>query len=163
MMKKLSLVVGLSTALGCASVAHAGYTITFAAFGGSFVIDQFGVDVSPSAGNPLGFTLPDPGNVFHISLTNLDGKVSFQVPTAGNYSAEALPGFKAAIDYNGVAGTDLGVFYPAGASLGSGYLSVGGTSTKLVEFDFNGVNSSIFKLDGVSQALNYSGGITLRC
>lgn len=161
MMKKFALVVGLAAALGCASAAHAGYTTTFTGFSGGFVIDQFGVDVAPSAGNPLGYTLPDADHVFHIGLTNLEGKVSFQVPTAGNYSAQALPGFKAGIDYNGVLGTDLGVFYPAGANLGSGYLSVGGTSAKLVEFDFSGVNSTIFKLDGVSQALNYSGGITL--
>jgi len=163
MMKKLTLVVGLAAALGCASAAHAGYTATFAGFGGEFVIDGFGVDRLPgSPGNPLGFTTPDLDSKFHIGLTNLDGKVSFQVPTAGNYSAQALPGFKAAIDYNGVLGTDLGVSYPAGASLGSGYLSVGGTSTKLVEFDFSGVNSTIFKLDGVTQAIPYGGGaITL--
>jgi len=88
--------------------------------------------------------------------------VSFQVPTAGNYSAQALPNFAASIDYDGISGTDLGVFYPTGATLGSGYLAVGGTSTKLVEFDFTGTNSTIFKLDGVVQAIPYTtGDITL--
>jgi len=164
MMKKFALAIGVAAALGCASAAHAGYTTTFSSFRGDFVINGFGSDQDPNPANPLnplGFTIPDPDKVFHISLTKLDGKVSFQVPTAGNYGAQALPGFIAQIDYDGNPGTDLGAFYPTGASLGSGYLSVGGTSTNLVEIDFSGVGGTIFKLDGISQSLNHSGAITL--
>lgn len=152
-MKKLALVLAATAAFGGASTAHAGYDTVFTRFGGNFTIDQFGVDTA-------GLTAPDADKTFRVNLTNLSGTVSAQVPASGTYTASALPGFMGGIDYNGVAGYDLGVSYPAGANLGTGFLSVGGTSAKLVDFNFNGA-STIFKLDGVSQALDYTGNITL--
>lgn len=162
MMKKFALVAVAAAALGCASAAHAGYTTTFTGFSGDFVIKGFGIDVGSSQFNPSGYTVPDQDSSFSIALTNLEGKVSFQVPSDGNYSAQALPGFVATIDYDGKLNTDLGVFYPTGATLGSGFLSVGGTNANLVEFNFNGANATTYSIDGVANNPPYNGGaITL--
>lgn len=159
-MKKLALVLAATAAFGGVSAAHAGYNTTFSNFGGDFTIDQFGVDQSPSALNPLGYTARDADRSFRISLTNLNGAVSVQVPQAGTYGASALPGFVGWLDYNG-GGPDIGASYPTGAGLGSGYLSVGNTTASLVQFNFGGTNNTTFLIDGVSQALNYTGNITL--
>ena len=155
-MKKLALVLAATAAFGGASTAHAGYDTVFTRFGGNFTIDQFGVDTA-------GLTAHDADKTFRVNLTGLNGTISAQVPAAGTYTASALPGFFGGIDYNGAAGYDLGVSYPTGVNLGTGFLSVGGTSAKLVDFNFNGVGSTIFKLDGVSQALDYTGNITFSC
>lgn len=154
-MKKIALALGVAATLGAAS-AHAGYTTSFAGLNGRFVIDQFGVD-QPGAS----LTLPDADQRFRISLTNLNGAVSIQVPTAGTYSAQAMPGFAGGIDYNGVPGFDLGVTYPQGAGLGTGYISVTNTSTRLINMNFNGVNATTLLLDGVAQTLDYTGHLTL--
>lgn len=152
-MKKIALALGIAATLGAAS-AHAGYATSFSRLNGSFVIDQFGVDTA-------GPTLPDADQRFRISLTNLNGAVSIQVPTAGTYSAQAMPGFTGGIDYNGVPGFDIGATYPSGANLGTGNISVTNTSTRLINMNFNGVNSTTLLLDGVAQVLNYTGNVTL--
>src|SRR5574343_396534 len=152
-MKKIALALGVAATLGAAS-AHAGYNTTFAGLNGSFVIDQFGADTT-------GLTLPDGDRSFRVSLSNLNGAVSIQVPAAGTYTAQALPGFVGGIDYNGVPGYDLGASYPAGANLGTGFISVTHTSTSLINMSFNGTNATSFSLDGVAQSLNYTGNLTL--
>lgn len=154
MIKKLSLVAATAATLGFTGLAHANYTTTFAGFSGGFVIDQFGI-------NTAGPTLPDGNSTFHIGLTGLNGAVTMNVPSAGIYNVSALPGFVAAIDYDGVPGPDLGANYPLGALLGTGFLNFTNTSTNLVEFNFNGTNATSVKLDGIAQGLNYTGNVTL--
>lgn len=151
-MKKIALALGMAATLGAAS-AHAGYATNFAGLNGSFVIDQFGTTVS-------GVTVPDADHSFRVSLTNLNGAVSIQVPTAGSYGVQALPGFNSYIDYNG-GGPDIGVSYPTGKSLGVGYVSVSNTSTSLIYMNFNGANNTKLYLDGVSQTLDYTGNVTM--
>jgi hypothetical protein len=78
------------------------------------------------------------------------------VPPAGNYNIYALAGTSSLIDYDGIVGPDLGAVYPTTTKVGSGNVAVTNTSSSLVEFDFNGVNSTSLKLDGVLQSIPYT-------
>jgi hypothetical protein len=151
-MKKF-VVAATVAALATASSASfaAGYATTFTGLTGDFVISDFGT-------NTAGPTIPDADKKFKVTLSNVDGKVSIQVPPAGNYNIYALAGSSSLIDYDGVPGADLGAVYPSTTKVGSGPVSVTNTSSSLVEFDFNGVGTTSLKLDGVSQAIPYSTG-----
>lgn len=156
-MKKFAVAAtfaALATA-SSASPAAGYYTTTFSGLTGDFVISEFGI-------NTAGPTLPDADHQFKVTLTNVDGKVAIQVPPAGNYSIYALAGTSSLIDYNGIVGPDLGAVYPTTTKVGSGPVSVTNTTSSLVEFDFNGINSTTLKLDGVSQSIPYTtGAITI--
>ena len=156
-MKKFAVAATVA-ALATASSASfaASYATTFAGLTGDFVISDFGT-------NTAGPTLPDPSNNwFKVTLTNVDGKVTIQVPPAGNYNIYALAGTSSLIDYDGIVGPDLGAVYPTTTKVGSGNVAVTNTSSSLVEFDFNGVNSTSLKLDGVLQSIPYTtGAITI--
>ena len=155
MKKQIAVALGAALALGGTSLAHAGSFLTATGFAGNFVIDQFGIDTA-------GATAPDADHTFRIQLSNLDGTVSVQVPPPGYYGVWALAGFAAGIDYDGVAGQDLGVTYPTTTSLYSGPLTVGSTTTSELLFDFNGTGTTSLTLDGVSQTIPYTtGNITL--
>ncbi len=155
-MKKF-VVAATVAALATASSASfaAGYATTFTGLTGDFVISDFGT-------NTAGPTIPDADKKFKVTLSNVDGKVSIQVPPAGNYNIYALAGSSSLIDYDGVPGADLGAVYPSTTKVGSGPVSVTNTSSSLVEFDFNGVGTTSLKLDGVSQVIPYTtGAITI--
>ncbi len=150
-------VAATAAVLATASSASfaAGYATTFAGLTGDFVISDFGI-------NTAGPTIPDADHQFKVTLTNVDGKVTIQVPPAGNYNIYALAGTTAVIDYDGIVGPDLGSSYPTTTKVGSGNLSVTNTTSSLVEFDFSGVGSTTLKLDNVLQSIPYTtGAITI--
>ena len=155
-MKKFAVAATVA-ALATASSASfaASYATTFAGLTGDFVISDFGT-------NTAGPTAPDADKQFKVTLTNVDGKVTIQVPPAGNYNIYALAGTSSLIDYDGIVGPDLGAVYPTTTKIGGGNVAVTNTSSSLVEFDFNGVNSTSLKLDGVLQSIPYTtGAITI--
>lgn len=153
-MKKTALVAAAAalTTLS-AGVNAAVYTTTFSNLTGNFVISNFGVDMPGATA-----TLPDADHVFNVSLTNVNGTVAIQVPVAADYKIYAKAGAASGIDFDGVAGFDLGVSYASNTLIGSGPLSVTNVSSSLVEFNFNGVGATTLKLDGVSQAIPYTSG-----
>lgn len=160
-MKKSVMFAAVATALTAASsasfAAGSAYSTTFTNLTGNFVISGFGVD-SPTAGVP---TAPDADKSFSVTLSQVNGKVTIEVPVASEYKFVAKAGSQMLVDFDGVPGPDLGAVYGANTVIGSGPLSVTNTSTKLVEFDFgnfNGAGSTSLKLDGVSQALPYTTG-----
>lgn len=159
-MKKSVMFAAVATALTVASTAsHAVgsvYSTTFDRLNGNFVISGFGDDQPGGAA-----TTPDADRKFSVSLTQVNGKVTIEVPVASDYSFIARAGSAVAVDFDGVPGPDLGAMYAVDTKIGSGPLSVTNTSTKLVEFDFgtfNGAGSTSLKLDGVSQVLPYTTG-----
>lgn len=158
-MKKLAfcaVATALTAASSSAFAVGSVYSTTFDRLNGNFVISGFGVD------QPNGIiTTPDADQKFTVSLTQVNGKVTIEVPVASDYTFVARGGSAVAVDFDGVAGPDLGASYAADTKIGAGPLSVTNTSTKLVQFDFgnfNGAGSTSLKLDGVSQALPYTTG-----
>lgn len=151
-MKKTALLAVAAALTTVSAGANAAvYSTTFQNLTGNFLISGFGVDTA-------GATDPDLDSKFTVSLTNVNGKVTIEVPIAADYKVYAKAGSTSFIDFDGVVGPDLGVAYAANTLIGSGPLAVTNTSTKLVEFDFNGVGTTSLKLDGVSQAIPYSTG-----
>lgn len=140
MMKKFALAIGVAATLGCASAAHAGYYETFNNFRGNFNISGF---------EPVNNVFD---KKFSISLTNLDGTVSLQIPSPGTYGASITPGSSMSIDYTGDSVPDfaigpVSVAVPIG--IGTIY-SIGGLDNiKLMNFNFNGTGSSTFTLDTI--------------
>lgn len=155
-MKKLAIAATVAALATASSASFAAtYATTFTGLNGNFVISEFGID-TPS------FTVPDADHTFKVTLTNVDGKVAIQVPSAGKYSISALAGSAALIDYDGNVGTDLASVFPATTVVGTGDLSVTNTTSSLIEFDFNGVGATSLKLDGVAQTIPYTtGAITI--
>ena len=115
-MKKFAVAATVA-ALATASSASfaAGYATTFAGLTGDFVISDFGT-------NTAGPTIPDADKQFKVTLTNVDGKVTIQVPPAGNYNIYALAGTSSLIDYDGIVGPDLGAVYPTTTKIGGGMI-----------------------------------------
>jgi hypothetical protein len=157
-MKKSVMFAAVATALTAASsasfAAGSAYSTTFTNLTGNFVISGFGTDTA-------GATAPDADKSFSVTLSQVNGKVTIEVPVASEYKFVAKAGSQMLVDFDGVPGPDLGAVYGANTVIGSGPLSVTNTSTKLVEFDFgnfNGAGSTSLKLDGVSQALPYTTG-----
>lgn len=155
--KRIAVAVSAALSLGFAASANAGvsYSTSFTNLTGTFAITEFGTDTA-------GPTIPDADHSFKVNLTNVDGKVAIQVPAASDYSFYAQGTF--GIDYDNVAGFDLGLAYPVPTKIGQGGLSVTNTTSSLVEFDFNGVGATSLKLDGASQAIpvsGYTGHITV--
>ena len=148
-MKKLKLlaVAAALMTVGTAANASGIYSTTFTSLTGHFEI--------------AGFT-PDADRQFTVTLTNVDGKVSIDVPPANDYTVFAKAGSVFGIDYNGLPGFDLGSNYVATTAIGTGPLAVTNTSTTRAEFDFDGVGATSLKLNGVSVSIPYStGGITV--
>lgn len=152
-MKKSALLVAVALGTLSAGANAAVYSTTFEGLNGNFLISNFGTDM-PGA-TP---TLPDADHTFNVSLTNVNGKVTIEVPVAGIYDIYAKAGSSSVIDFDGVVGPDLGVAYAANTKIGTGPLAVTGVSTSLLEFNFNGTNATTLKLDGVSQAIPYTTG-----
>ena len=143
-MKKLKLLAVAAALMTVGTAANAGiYATTFDSLGGNFKIADFS----------------DADHKFTVTLTNVEGKVSIDVPPAANYT---VYGSAMSIDFDGVLGPDLGTVYPVTTAIGSGPITITNTSTTKAEFDFNGTGTTTLKLNGVSIAIPYTtGGITV--
>lgn len=139
MFKKITIIAGIVATLGSTGVAHA-YTESFSNFNGGFKI----------------FNFEDGNKKFNISLTNLEGKVSLQIPAAGTYGATINPLSTVLIDYNGVAGPDfilppVPIAIPAGNGTITNIGGLPGVNT--MDYNFTGINASTLKVNGVFPVL----------
>ena len=144
-MKKLKLLAVAAALMTVGTAANAGiYATTFTGLSGQFKISDFS----------------DADHKFTVALTDVEGKVSIDVPPAANYTVYAKAGSAMGID--GVPGFDLGTSYAVNTPIGSGPVAITNTSTTKAEFDFNGTGTTTLKLNGVSIAIPYTtGGITV--
>ena len=144
-MKKLKLLAVAAALMTVGTAANAGiYATTFTGLSGQFKISDFS----------------DADHKFTVALTDVEGKVSIDVPPAANYTVYAKAGSAMGID--GVPGFDLGTSYAVNTPIGSGPVAITNTSTTKAEFDFSGVNATTLKLNGVNIAIPYTtGGITV--
>ena len=143
-MKKFALAVGVAATLGCASAAHAGYYETFNNFRGGFEINGFRPDINGVFDKK-----------FNISLTNLDGTVSLQIPSPGTYGASITPGSSMSIDYTGDSVPDFAIGpVPVAVPIGAG------TITGISGLPF-GLKSMDFNFDSVVSTFNLNFGVGL--
>ncbi len=103
-MKKSVMFAAVATALTAASsasfAAGSAYSTTFTNLTGNFVISGFGTDTA-------GATLPDADKSFSVTLSQVNGKVTIEVPVASEYKFVAKAGSQMLVDFDGVPGPDL--------------------------------------------------------